>query len=310
MSLRWGRWRRLLSPLCVAGLAGALSAEPVPRPASRGPSVVGGTFAYTAQSGDSLTSVGARFGVDVATLARENGLAPTARLALGQALRVSNPHLVPAVTADDRLVVNVPQRMLFQGGGGELLGGYPIAAGRPSWRTPRGEFEIGERATDKAWIVPPSIQEEMRREGKPVMKIVPPGPQNPLGRHWLGLAHTSCGIHGTNAPTSIFGLRTHGCIRLHPDDIATVYERSSVGDAVRIVYEPVLFAALADGRVCLEVHRDAYGLAPPAEDTLARRVAEEGARERVDAARARDVLAARAGIALDVTRGGAGGPCT
>jgi len=276
-------------------------------PATR---VVGGAFDYSAQQGDSLTSVGARFGVDIALLARANDLAVNARLALGQALHIVNPHIVPPITGSDAIVVNIPQRMLFRISDGEVVGGYPVAAGKPSWRTPRGEFAIDERETDKPWIVPVSIQEEMRREGKPVKTIVPPGPDNPLGRHWLGLADTSCGIHGTIAPSSIYSLRTHGCIRLHPDDIAAVFERSELGETARLAYEPVLLATLPDGRVCLEAHRDAYGLAPPAEETLERLIAAEGAAARIDLASAHEALAAREGIARDVTRGSAGGPCT
>lgn len=298
--------------LGVASIAGAGTfADPSAKPVLAEPTrLVGGAFDYTAQPGDSLTSVGARFGVDVATLARANGLAPSARLALGQALRIANPHLVPAITAEDALVVNIPQRMLFQARAGELLGAYPIAAGRASWRTPRGEFAVDERVTDKTWVVPLSIQEEMRREGKPVKTQVPPGPDNPLGRHWLGLAHTSCGIHGTIAPTSIYSLRTHGCIRLHPDDIAAVYERAALGDRVRIVYQPVLLAALPGGRVCLEAHRDAYAAAPPPAHALAHLAAEAHAEERIDRTLASEVLAERVGIAIDVTRGSAGAPCT
>jgi L,D-transpeptidase ErfK/SrfK len=279
-------------------------------PARDRPPLVGGAFEVHAQAGDSLTSLAARYGVDVPVLARGNGVSATARLALGQGLRVANPHLVPQLVADDALVVNIPQRMLFQARAGELLGAYPIAAGRPSWRTPRGTFAIDERATDKTWIVPVSIQQEMRREGKRVRAEVPPGPDNPLGRHWLGLAHSNCGIHGTIAPTSIYSLRTHGCIRLHPDDIAVVFERAALGDRARLIYEPVLLAALPDGRVCLEAHRDAYGLAGPAEQALAELAERERVADRVDPGIAREVLTARDGVAMDVTRGGAGGPCT
>jgi L,D-transpeptidase ErfK/SrfK len=300
----------LLAFLSGAGRGGTLER---PSPGTEGAlaaRIVGGASDYIAQPGDSLTSVSARFGVDVALLARANGLATNARLMLGRGLRITNPHIVPAVTASDEIVVNIPQRMLFQVAGGEVLGAYPIAAGKPSWRTPRGEFAIDERATDKPWIVPVSIQEEMRREGKPVKTIVPPGPDNPLGHHWLGLAGTTCGIHGTIAPSSIYSLRTHGCIRLHPDDIAVVFERSGLGERARLVYEPILLAALPDGRVCLEAHRDAYGLAPPGDEELGRLIAAEGVAARIDLVRAHETLAAREGIARDVTRGSAGGPCT
>ena len=52
---------------------------------------------------------------------------------------------------------------------------------------------------------------------------MPPGPDNPLGKHWLGLSIHGYGIHGTIAPSSIYQFRTHGCIRLHPDDIAELF---------------------------------------------------------------------------------------
>lgn len=275
--------------------------------------VVGGAFEHEVVSGESLTAIGARFGVDVAPLARANGLPADARLAVGQRLRVENPHLVPPITAPEEasaILLNVPQRMLFRFREGELVTAYPIAAGRPTWRTPLGTFEIDERKTDKPWIVPLSIQEEMRREGKRVLTIVPPGPNNPLGRHWLGLSRIDCGIHATNAPTSIYGLRTHGCIRLNPDDAAALYDDVPLGTPVRIVYAPVLLGALADGRVCLEAHRDAYAAAPPGEAELARLAAEGGLEARIDGERAQAVLREREGIARDVTRGAEKESCT
>jgi L,D-transpeptidase ErfK/SrfK len=304
--------RRARAGLALLALALVAVAEKAPPRLAR--DIVGGAQGYEARAGDSLTSVAARFGVDVPVLARLNGLAPDATLALGQSLAIENPHLVPAITELSAapatlIVVNVPQRMLFWFRDGDLAGAFPVAAGRPSWRTPLGEFAIDECARDKSWIVPASIQEEMRREGKPVLTIVPPGPNNPLGRHWLGLAPSSCGIHGTIAPASIYSLRTHGCVRLHPDDAALLYEGARVGDPVRILYEPLLLAELPDGRVCLEAHRDAYRRAPEPRGWLRDALAAHGLAHRVDLEAAADVLEAREGIARDVTMNGPGGSC-
>ncbi len=304
----------LLAPLALAGpLVARRSLDATSAPRALSLQIVGGAHDTIALKGDSLTSLAARFGVEVHALARSNGLAANARLALGQRLRVENPHVVPPVTADtpgDAILINVPQRMLFQLRGGVIVAGYPIAAGRPTWRTPLGAFEIDARATDKPWIVPLSIQAEMRREGKPVKTIVPPGPDNPLGRHWLGLSRSSCGIHGTNAPTSVYTLRTHGCIRMHPEDAAALYERTPLGEPVRIVYEPLLLAALPGGRICLEAHPDAYRRSEPAGDGLAELARAHGLTERIDWPRAQAVLDAREGVAQDVTRGAKGGTCT
>jgi L,D-transpeptidase ErfK/SrfK len=129
--------------------------------------------------------------------------------------------------------------------------------GQPSWATPTGAFTVVAMETDPTWDVPASIQEEMRRTGKPVLSTVPPGPANPLGRHWIGLSLGSIGVHGTSAPSSIYRFATHGCIRLHPDDVADLFAHVSVGEPGRIVYEPVLVGF--DGSdVFLEVHGDVY----------------------------------------------------
>ncbi|MFO0690456.1 MAG: L,D-transpeptidase [Myxococcota bacterium] len=275
--------------------------------------IVGERREVVAVAGDSLTVVAARFGLSVARLARANALAPDARLAIGQRLRIETAHVVPAelaALAPDAILVNVPQRMLFERRGGALAGAYPIAAGRPSWPTPRGDFTGDTRAIDKPWIVPRRIQAEMRSKGEPVLRVVPPGPENPLGHHWLGLSRSSIGIHGTNAPASIYSLRTHGCIRLHPDDVAALFERSRIGDPVTIVYEPVLLAAPPDGPICLEVHPDAYARTGSALAILETLATQAGQTARIDWARVTEVLAAKEGLARDVTRGHPGELCT
>ena len=140
----------------------------------------------------------------------------------------------------------------------------------------------------------------MRREGKPVGMRVAPGPDNPLGRHWIGLSIDSLGIHGTNAPASVFGLRSHGCLRVHPDDVARLFERVAVGTPGVIVYRPALLAADAQGRVWAEVHPDAYRRAPPPMEVLGVAAARAGLSERIDWGKVADVVRGREGLAREV----------
>lgn len=219
--------------------------------------MVGGETDYTVQPGDTFSSIGARFGSEVASLARLNGLPATARLKPGDIVKVDNRHLVPE-SLEAGILINVPQRMLYYFQSGQLAGHYPVGLGRPDWETPRGSFTVLVREENPTWDVPVSIQEEMRREGKEVITRVPPGPDNPLGRYWLGLSLPGIGIHGTIAPASIYKFRSHGCIRLHADDIAELFPRISAQEPGKIIYMPVLLAQLADGRIMLEVHRDVY----------------------------------------------------
>jgi L,D-transpeptidase ErfK/SrfK len=285
-------WRGLL----LAVLFGA-SAAGNPIPASG--ALSGGPVTYTARGGDSLTSVAARFGMDVPTLAELNGLKPTARLKLGQELHIYNPHLVPS-RLDDGIVINIPQRMLFYFKSGRLVGAYPVGLGRRTWRTPQGDFEVLEKEKDKTWVVPVSIQEEMLAKGKPVRDKVPPGPDNPLGRYWLRIS-SSEGIHGTNAPASIYRFQTHGCIRLMSENIATLFQKVPVGTPVKIMYEPVLFARLPEGAYYLEVHSDIYGEAGDPLITVKQMAEAAGADSVIDWRAVRKAIRERRGLAENVS---------
>jgi L,D-transpeptidase ErfK/SrfK len=155
--------------------------------------------------------------------------------------------------------------MLFYADEGVVKAAYPVAVGRAEWPTPIGEFTIIEKEEHPVWDVPVSIQEEMRRTGKPVTTIVPAGPGNPLGDHFLRLSFPSIGLHGTPALSSIYSFATHGCIRLHPDDVASLFGRVDVGTRGRLEYAPILLAETVDG-IFIEAHPDPYRRGPA--DTL------------------------------------------
>jgi L,D-transpeptidase ErfK/SrfK len=282
--------------LLLAVLFG-INAAGSPIPASG--ALSGGPVTYAARVGDSLTRVAARFGMEVPTLAELNGLKPTARLKLGQELRIYNPHLVP-FSLDDGIVINIPQRMLFYFKSGSLVAAYPVGLGRRTWRTPQGDFEVLEKEKDKTWIVPVSIQEEMLAKGKPVREQVPPGPENPLGRHWIRISPSE-GIHGTNAPASIYQFQTHGCIRLLPENIASLFEEVPIGTPVKIVYEPVLLARLADGEYYLEVHPDVYRKAGNPLETVRQMAEAAGADSMIDWREVRKAIRERRGLAENVS---------
>jgi L,D-transpeptidase ErfK/SrfK len=290
-----------LTILVFALLGAGASDQPPRRP------VVGGDFTYTVRRGDSLSLIGARFGVSVAALARRNARSAGALIHPGETLLIDNRHIVPSA-ADVEIVINVPQRLLFLfGGDGRLRAHYPVGLGRPDWPTPLGDFQITEVERDPTWDVPASIQDEMRREGKPVVQSMPPCPQNPLGRYWLRLSFASLGIHGTNAPASVYSFATHGCIRLHPDHIEALSTNVRPGSRGRLIYEPVLVTADEEGRVFAEVHRDVYRRAPEPMAALRGLARAEGLHDAVDWDAAAQVARLAEGVATSVGRRGKGG---
>lgn len=128
---------------------------------------------------------------------------------------------------------------------------YPLGIGRDGWDTPEGEFTIVDKVENPVWRVPGSI-----RAVKPELPdFVPAGPNNPLGKYWLGLSVPGYGLHGTNRPFGVGRRVSHGCIRLYDRDIRTLYRVVEPGTRVRIVYQPVK-AAAAGRDLLLEIHPD------------------------------------------------------
>jgi len=146
---------------------------------------------------------------------------------------------------------------------------YPIGIGRVGWETPIGSTKVVSKARDPHWYVPVSVREEHAAEGRPLPAVVPPGPDNPLGRHVLKLEMPGYLIHGTNQPYGV-GMRvSHGCVRLYPENIEHLYELVGVGEPVRIINEPYL-AGWRHGELYFESHRPLEDDPVPAAERLHR----------------------------------------
>lgn len=133
-----------------------------------------------------------------------------------------------------KIVINIPEFTLFLYDGEALVKSYPIAVGKPQSQSPIGVYHIVSKITDPTWNPP--------RGGEPV----PPGPDNPLGRRWLGLSAHGYGIHGNNNPSSIGKPVSLGCIRMRNQDIEELFKLVSIGTPVKFVYETVVLRAEPD----------------------------------------------------------------
>ena len=269
-----------------------------PMPAAQhvaSPVLVGGGSTYVVRPGDTLTAIAGRFGMNVKTLTELNRLARPDDITPGQELSIDNSHLA-VIDPARAITINVPQRMLFFAAGGDVTG-YAITVGQRTWPTPLGPFTIVDKERDPVWDVPKSIQQEMAQQGKPVITRMEASPENPLGAYWLRLSLPGLGIHGTNAPSSIYRYASHGCIRMHPDDVAALFDRVAVGTTGVIVYQPLWI----DGRVMLEVHPDPYNRVRDAAEFVREAAEGQGLAARIDWMKVFAALRARAGRPEDVT---------
>ncbi|MFM2095614.1 MAG: hypothetical protein RIS70_2738, partial [Planctomycetota bacterium] len=131
---------------------------------------------------------------------------------------------------------------------------HPISVGRMDWSTPIGTTTVTGKTANPSWYPPQSIRDEHAARNDILPRIVPPGPDNPLGAHALRLGLPGYLIHGTNKPSGV-GMRvTHGCIRMFPEDIESFFKIVPTGTVVQIVNQPVKLGWMADGSLYIESH--------------------------------------------------------
>ncbi|MFA5922996.1 MAG: L,D-transpeptidase family protein [Methylococcaceae bacterium] len=119
---------------------------------------------------------------------------------------------------------------------------YPVGIGRQGWNTPMGLTSIVAKKANPTWVVPASIHQEHAEKGDSLPKVVPAGPDNPLGLYAMRLGFPRYLMHGTNKPYGIGMQVSHGCVQLYPEDIEVLFKKASVGMPVRIIHQPYLTA--------------------------------------------------------------------
>lgn len=137
---------------------------------------------------------------------------------------VTAPMQYPAGT----IVVSTAQRRLYLMLGNGQAMRYPVGVGRAGkqWS---GTSYIDGKHRYPAWS-PPA---EVKRDNPRLPDVIPGGsPRNPMGVAAMTLSGGEYAIHGTNAPGSVGGFVSYGCIRMLNADISDLFNRVSVGTQV------------------------------------------------------------------------------
>jgi L,D-transpeptidase ErfK/SrfK len=212
--------------------------------------VVGTVQIVRARDEDTLSDIARRFNVGYEEIVNANpGVDPWLPKA-GTEIVIPTAFVLPD-TKREGIVINLPAMRLFyfpatKPGEPQRVITHPVGIGRVGWRTPEGKTKIVSKTEAPTWTPTPAIRKEHAADGDPLPKVVPPGPDNPMGTHALRLGWPEYAIHGTNKPPSI-GLRgTHGCLRLYPEDVAGIYDAVPVGTPVTVVNQPFLVGWRAD----------------------------------------------------------------
>jgi len=265
-------------------LCGGAAAPPDdPRLAALAP-VTGKRSSDLVLEGDTVLDVAYRNRLGFDRLSRLN---PGVRLWLpepGRVVQLPTEHVLPEARARG-LVVNIPEMQLYDftvPDGPEV---FAIAIGDGMDPSLVGSYRVGVKRENPTWRVPASI----RAEKPELPAVVPPGPANPLGTHWITIGNTSYGIHGTNNQWSIGRQATHGCIRLYDDEMARLYARIPVRTPIQLVYQTVKLGRRGN-EIVIEVHPDLYGRDPDRADRIRERIHELGLDDVVDSDALRQAL--------------------
>jgi L,D-transpeptidase ErfK/SrfK len=207
--------------------------------------VLGELQVTQARHEDTLADIARRFNVGYDELRRANpGVDPWLP---GEGTRIVLPtQWVLPDAAPEGIVVNVAAMRLFYfpkpaKNKQRVVITYPIGVGKVGWETPIGTTKIVSKRKNPVWSPPPSVRKEHAEKGDPLPAKVPAGPDNPLGAYAMNLGWPSYLMHGTNKPPGVGMRASHGCIRLYPEDIESLFAMIPVGMQVTVVNQPLLY---------------------------------------------------------------------
>lgn len=208
---------RCFVPLCL-GAGVALAAfewrNPFPDPV------------VTLEAAPDISASSASFQADMrAAAASKKGQRKGQRKGLWPFSRMSSEARQAEAEVPVELVLSLASRSLEVRVEGELPVVYEVAVGQADWQTPTGEFAVIDKLENPAWQHPITKEE------------IPPGPDNPLGKHWISFwtdGQAQIGFHGTNQEELIGEAVSHGCVRMRNEDIAALYPLVTAGTPVKV----------------------------------------------------------------------------
>ena len=240
-----------------------------------GDSVIGTMTTVIADQEDTILDIARRNGIGYEEIMSANpGVDPWIPGA-GTEILIPSRYVLPDAPRQG-VVINLAEHRLYyyppvKQGERPVVRTYPISTGKMDWKTPIGMTRIVSKQEKPNWYPPASVLAEHEANGDPLPKVVPPGPDNPLGEHAmrLGIPGGAYLIHGTNRPAAVGMQVTHGCIRMYPEDVAELYGLVPVNTRVNLIDQPTKLGWWR-GTLYLERHPPLEGGAVPGPDDYSR----------------------------------------
>lgn len=279
-----------------------------------GSRLVGNTFSVVVPQGNTepLESFAATYSQGLSNMLEANPGVDPFLPAAGTTLVIPQQLILPD-TKREGIVINVAEmRLYYYPPDTNTVEVLPIGIGQAGRETPRNWVTRVERKQEApAWVPTANTRREYESRGETLPAMVPPGPENPMGRYAIYIGRLYA-IHGTNARFGI-GLRvSQGCIRLRDADIKYLFDNVPVGTRVQIIDRPVKFTTEPDGSRWLEVHEplsrnrvefESNKRVPLSVQPVLRKAMQEGS---VNAAAVTEAMERRSGMPMQIGFASAG----
>lgn len=119
------------------------------------------------------------------------------------------------------------------GADGKILAQFQATMGSSHDPLPLGDWKVLGVAKNPPFSYDPSLFWDVPDSN--AERMLPPGPNGPVGVVWIDLSKEHYGIHGTSAPETIGRAESHGCVRLTNWDAARLAQM--VGPGTEVVFQ-------------------------------------------------------------------------
>lgn len=192
--------------------------------------------------GDSATTIAEKYNIGYNSIQNANPQLDLDKiLPEGADLLVPTQHILPN-QGRRGVVINLPEmRMYYYPENSREVLTYPIGIGKIGKTIPIKRAVVTRKKENPTWVPPKDIREYNLRKGIVLPRIMPPGPDNPLGNYAIYMSIPTFLMHSTIYPESIGRRASFGCIRMYESDIEDLFPAISTGTPITIINNPIKF---------------------------------------------------------------------